>query len=177
MKKLIALFCFSALVIVTSSLSLFNWVQEHLHESARFEEIKAGVISHDISTIRLVLKDKDDLPLGYHWEEAGREFSYNGMFYDIVSLTKTSRGWELIAVSDEEEAIMVSNQNKAVQMMNDFSTSKKASKLKIHFSLFEIEVSIKDEFKFTTTSLSFSFLIASLSCPIKELISPPPQVV
>lgn len=95
--------------------------------------------------IKLVLKDKSILPKGYHWEEKGREFSYKGMFYDIVSITKTPAGWEMIAASDEEEAAIVANQNKAHHFSKELdasstSTSKsKDSKIKLNptYSVYE----------------------------------------
>ena len=89
--------------------------------------------------IKLVLKDKSILPNGYHWEEKGREFSYKGMFYDIVSITKTITGWEMIASSDEEEAAIVANQNK-VHHLNKGAASKSAStkiKLNLTYAVYE----------------------------------------
>ena len=87
-----------------------------MHEQERFANIEAGKFEENddndnMDQITLLLKDKSVLPEGYHWEEKGREFSYKGMFYDIISFKKTSKGWELIAVSDEEEAEMVAKQS------------------------------------------------------------------
>ena len=94
MKKCIAIACFAALLLSTSSLSYFYLLQEKLHETERFAMIdvsQMGEKEHDSDDnigdqIKLVLKDKTILPQGYHWEEKGREFSYKGMFYDIVSI-------------------------------------------------------------------------------------------
>lgn len=71
-------------------------LQEKLHETERFAMIDVSQMaekendSDDSSgnQIKLVLKDKTILPQGYQWEEKGREFSYQGMFYDIVSIEK-----------------------------------------------------------------------------------------
>jgi hypothetical protein len=41
-KKLIAIFCFAALLLSTSSLSYFYKLQEKLHEQERFASIDAG---------------------------------------------------------------------------------------------------------------------------------------
>lgn len=95
-------------------MSYFYWLEEKLHEKETFAFIEASEWDHlkeTTSSIQLVLKEKTLLPKGYTWEEEGREFSYQGMFYDIISLKKTTRGWELLAVSDEEEARMVANQS------------------------------------------------------------------
>ena len=141
MKKSIAIFCLAALLLSTSSLSLFYWVQEQWHEQERFASIDTGELhsKYQDHQIKLILKDKSLLPEGYHWEEEGREFSYDGMFYDIVSLTKTASGWELIAASDKEEAEIVAKQSKAHHLEKELTTSKKSckQKLSVIFSLYE----------------------------------------
>lgn len=157
MKKVIAICCFAALLLSTSSLSYFYWLQEKVHEQERFSMIDAGQLyqinvenNHskedgNENQIKLVLKDKSILPKGYHWEEKGREFSYKGMFYDIVSITKTPAGWEMIAASDEEEAAIVANQNKAHHFSKELDASStsnsksKDSKIKLNptYSVYE----------------------------------------
>ncbi len=157
MKKAIAICCFAALLLSTSSLSYFYWLQEKVHEQERFAMIDAGQLyqinvenNHskedgNENQIKLVLKDKSILPKGYHWEEKGREFSYKGMFYDIVSITKTPAGWEMIAASDEEEAAIVANQNKAHHFSKELDASStsnsksKDSKIKLNptYSVYE----------------------------------------
>jgi hypothetical protein len=120
LKKAFAISCLTALLLSASSISYFYWVEEKLHEQAVFTKIEDSesdkLESHDENhTIRLFINDKNNLPEGYNWEEEGREFSYNGMFYDIISLKKSSKGWELIAVSDEEEAAIVANKNTPIK--------------------------------------------------------------
>ncbi len=148
MKKLIAICCFVALFFSTSSLSYFYKLQEKLHEQERFAIIYAGQIlekeydSDDITDfhsgdqITLIVKDKSILPEGYQWEEKGREFSYKGMFYDIVSIKETSKGWVIKAASDEEEAAIVANQHKVHSINKDSNskTSSESSKIKLNLS-------------------------------------------
>ena len=157
MKKAIAICCFAALLLSTSNLSYFYWLQEKVHQQDRFAMIDAGQLNKlnaessdskvhkSEAQIKLVLKDKSILPNGYHWEEKGREFSYNGMFYDIVSITKTPAGWEIIAASDEEEAAIVANQNKTHHLSKELDASStsnsksKDSKIKLNptYSVYE----------------------------------------
>ena len=64
-----------------------------MHEQERFANIDAGKFEENDDNdnkdqITLIVKDKSILPEGYQWEEKGREFSYKGMFYDIVSIKK-----------------------------------------------------------------------------------------
>lgn len=114
-------------------------MQEQWHEQERFASIAAGETIEEAHQITLHLKDKTVLPEGYHWEEEGREFSHNGMFYDIVALTKTATGWELIAASDKEEAEIVANQHKTQHADKELRGQHASKKLKtsFHFSLYD----------------------------------------
>ena len=119
-------------------------LQEKLLEKERFAMIDAsqmGEKEHDSddysgAQIKLVLKDKTILPQGYQWDEKGREFSYQGMFYDIVSIEKTKEGWVIKAASDEEEAAIVANQHKVHSLNKDpkSKTSSESSKIKLNLS-------------------------------------------
>ncbi len=138
MKKLIAIACFAALLLSTSSLSYFYWLQEKLHEKERFTIIDAGQIlekENDSDQITLIVKDKSILPEGYQWEEKGREFSYKGMFYDIVSIEKTKEGWIIKAASDEAEAAIVANQHKLNHLNKEAESKSSSSKIKLSLSL------------------------------------------
>ena len=112
-----------------------------MHEQERFANIEAGKFEEDddndnMDQITLLLKDKSVLPEGYHWEEKGREFSYKGMFYDIVSIEQTKEGWVIKAASDEEEAAIVANQHKVHSFNKDpkSKTSSESSKIKLNLS-------------------------------------------
>jgi hypothetical protein len=114
-KKLISIICLVALFLSTSSLAYFYWVQEHLHETKVFSQIKAGTFKEDDdchTLVSLEVKDKNILPEGYEWEEEGREYTYKGMLYDIVTIEPTKEGWLIKAASDEEEVMIVSNKAK-----------------------------------------------------------------
>jgi hypothetical protein len=141
LKKVIAIFCFAALLLSTSSLGYFYWLQEKLHEQERFASIDAGEIlekeneDHDSDQITITVKDKTVLPKGYQWEEKGREFSYKGMFYDIVSIEQTKEGWVIKAASDEEEAAIVANQHELNHLDKEAQSKSSSSKIKLNLSL------------------------------------------
>jgi hypothetical protein len=150
-KKVIAICCFAALLLSTSSLSYFYWLQEKLHEQERFASIDAGKFElnntetfeskepsneHESGDqITITVKDKSILPEGYHWEEKGREFSYKGMFYDIVSIEQTKEGWVIKAASDEEEAEIVAKQHKLNHLDKEAQSKSSSSKIKLNLSL------------------------------------------
>ena len=187
---MIAICCFAALLLSTSSLSYFYKLQEKLHEHERFANIDAGEIlekenddhinSHSGDQITLVVKDKSILPEGYQWEEKGREFSYKGMFYDIVSIEKTKEGWVIKAASDEEEAEIVANQNKVHHLNKEAESKSTSSKIKLNLSIAVYECSsFNPQSLFNYTLLKKKY--PSLTTPILSSyfgdISHPPETV
>lgn len=116
LKRAYTIICLFTLLLSTSSISYYYWIEEKLHEKETFALIDAGELKNGFANlsshqIKLILKDKTTLPEGYIWEEKGREFSHEGTFYDIISLEKSSEGWVLVAASDEEESEMVAKQS------------------------------------------------------------------
>ncbi|MBP7939669.1 MAG: hypothetical protein KAZ20_00895 [Sediminibacterium sp.] len=180
LKKTIAIFCFAALLLSTSSLSLYYWVQEQWHEQERFASIAAGEIIEEEHQITLQLKDKTILPDGYQWEEKGREFSHAGMFYDIVSLTKTETGWELIAASDKEEAEIVAKQTKAQHIDKELATNKKSSKQKFNFNISIFDQICASQCRqafLQLNQIAYSNVQVRLTETSLGQISPPPEAV
>jgi len=208
LKKVIAICCFAALLLSTSSLSYFYWLQEQLHEQERFASIDAGkfdlnkkktfeskeltkeynndvdsddqIDNHSSDQITLVVKDKSILPEGYQWEEKGREFSYKGMFYDIVSIKQTKEGWVIKAASDEEEAAIVANQHKLNHLDKEAHSKSSSSKIKLNLSLAVYESpSFNNQSLFNYTLFKKKY--PSLTTPILSSylgdISHPPEAV
>ena len=177
---MIAICCFAALLLSTSSLSYFYWLQEKIHEQERFASIDAGESIEQADQITLTVKDKSILPDGYHWEEKGREFSYKGMFYDIVSIEQTKEGWVIKAASDEEEAEIVANQHKAHQLNKEAESKSSSSKIKLNLSLTVYECpSFNTQGLFNNTLLKKKY--PSLTTPILRsysgVIPHPPENV
>ena len=188
MKKVIAICCFAALLLSTSSLSYFYWLQEQLHEQERFASIDAGEIfekeyesnHHFSDQITLTLKDKSILPEGYQWEEKGREFSYKGMFYDIVSIKQTKEGWVIKAASDEEEAEIVANQHKLNHLGKEAESKSSSSKIKLNLSLTVYECpSFNTQGLFNNTLLKkkYPLLTTPILSSYSGAISHPPETV
>ena len=185
MKKCIAIACFAALLLSTSSVSYFYWLQEKVHEQERFANIDSGKFEKNDDNdnkdqITLLVKDKSILPEGYQWEEKGREFSYKGMFYDIVSIDQTKEGWVIKAASDEEEAAIVANQHKLNHLDKEAQSKSTSSKIKLNLSLALYECP-----SFNKQSL-FNYILLkkkypSLNTPILSsysgLITHPPEAV
>jgi hypothetical protein len=180
LKKVIAICCFTALLLSTSSLSYFYWLQEQLHEQERFASIDAGESIEQADQITITVKDKSILPEGYHWEEKSREFSYKGMYYDIVSIEQTKEGWVIKAASDEEEAAIVANQHKANHLGKEGQSKSTSSKIKLNLTLAVYECP-----SFNTQSL-FNYILLKKKYPLlttpilscySGAISHPPETV
>ena len=188
MKKLIAIFCFAALLLSTSSLSYFYWLQEKLHEQERFASIDAGEIlekenesnNHSSDQITITVKDKSILPEGYQWEEKGREFSYKGMFYDIVSIEQTNEGWVIKAASDEEEAAIVANQQKVHHLNKEAESKSTSSKIKLNLSLGVYECpsfNTQSLFNYTLLKKKYSIFATPILSSYSGEFSHPPETV
>ena len=180
---MIAIFCFAALLLSTSSLSYFYWLQEKLHEQERFASIDAGEIlekENDIDQITILVKDKSILPQGYQWEEKGREFSYKGMFYDIVSIKQTKEGWVIKAASDEEEAAIVANQQKVHHLNKEAESKSTSSKIKLNLSLAVYECpsfNTQSLFNYTLLKKKYPTLTTPILSSYSGDISHPPETV
>jgi hypothetical protein len=202
LKKVIAICCFAALLLSTSSLSYFYWLQEKLHEQERFASIDAGEFElnkkesfeskehsneyeseDDINSgdqITLTVKDKSILPEGYQWEEKGREFSYKGMFYDIVSIEQTKEGWVIKAASDEEEAAIVANQHKLNHLDKEAQSKSSSSKIKLNLSLAVYECpsfSTQSLINYTLLKMKYPSLTTPILSSYSGAISHPPETV
>ena len=176
------------MLLSTSSLSYFYWLQEQLHEQERFTSIDAGEIFenenesnyHSSDQITITVKDKSILPEGYHWEEKGREFSYKGMFYDIVSIEQTKEGWVIKAASDEEEAEIVANQHKAHHLGKQGQSKSTSSKIKLNLSLAVYECpsfNTQSLFNYILLKIKYPTLTTPILSSYSGAISHPPETV
>ena len=193
---MIAICCFAALLLSTSSLSYFYKLQEKLHELERFASIDAGKFEpnntetfeskeyskeHESGDqITITVKDKSILPEGYQWEEKGREFSYKGMFYDIVSIEQTKEGWVIKAASDEEEAAIVANQNKIQHLDKEAQSKSSSSKIKLNLSLAVCECpsfSTQSLFNYTLLKMKYPIFATPILSSYSGEVSHPPETV
>lgn len=132
--------------------------------------------------IELVLQDKSVLPEGYQWEEKGREFSYKGMFYDIISIKKTREGWVIKAASDEEEAAIVANQIQSHPFNKDLKSNASAgsSKIKLNLSFNAYDCQYLFSYNFRTILLEkkgYFFYTSPILNPFSGEIAHPPEAV
>ena len=169
-----------------------------MHEQERFASIDAGKFeenesdddndnhsnnqgnNHESDQITITVKDKTVLPEGYQWEEKGREFSYKGMFYDIVSIEQTKEGWVIKAASDEEEAEIVANQHKLNHLDKEAESKSTSSKIKLNLSLAVYECpsfSTQSLFNYTLLKMKYPSLTTLILSRYTGEVSHPPETV
>ena len=151
-----------------------------MHEQEKFASIDAGESIEQADQITLTLKDKSILPEGYQWEEKGREFSYKGMFYDIVSIKQTKEGWVIKAASDEEEAEIVANQHKLNHLDKEVQSKSSSSKIKLNLSLAVYECpsfNTQSLISYTLLKKKYPFLTTPILSSYLGDISHPPETV
>jgi hypothetical protein len=151
-------------------------MQEQLHEKEVFTKIEAGNIESFQNQIKLTVKYKEILPEGYTWEEEGREFTHQGMFYDIISITKTSTGWEITAASDEEEAGMVVNKQKVQSEGKDSDRTNNKSKISISKVLYDMPATQLIGWRSVAPNIFFSFHQVDIHFGYLIPFSPPPEL-
>lgn len=180
MKKLISIVCLVALLLSTSSLAYFYWVQEHLHESKVFAQIKAGTFKEDDHCHQLItfeVKDKFVLPEGYDWEEEGREFTFKGMLYDVVAIEPSLNGWKIKAISDEAEALIVSNQSKTqLDSQGNPKNSNHGFKINIASIVFDFNESTETIIDGQIKAPMYSAYIPMVSQAYFGITIPPPKL-
>jgi hypothetical protein len=92
-----------AIILLTAmifSLSAFRIVYKLIISHAKADA--AMVLKSHPDKFRLLpLSDKDYLEL--NWKEKGKEFSYHGQLYDVISVGRTAKGFLIKAYSDKEE--------------------------------------------------------------------------
>ena len=158
-----------------------------MHEQERFANIDAGKFEENDDNdnkdqITLIVNDKSILPEGYQWEEKGREFSYKGMFYDIVSIEQTKEGWVIKAASDEEEAAIVANQHKVHSFNKDpkSNSSSESTKIKLNLSFALYDCNQVFDYKYSTVlqdKKGYSYYTTPILNPYSGEITHPPEAV
>ena len=177
MKRSISIFCLIALLLSTSSFSFYLWIREQVHEAKIFAMIHDNVIQQkeSQSSFSFIVENKTVLPKGYDWEEEGREFSYQGKLYDIVSTIKTKMGWKITAVSDDIELNML-NGNLELAINNNSHSEKSKIKINIGQFIYDKHVVSYQRFFPITKSLYFDNYLLFNHCIYLGQESPPPQL-
>jgi hypothetical protein len=151
-----------------------------LHESKVFAQIKAGTFKEDDYCHQLIafeVKDKFVLPEGYAWEEEGREFTFKGMLYDVVAIEPSLNGWKIKAISDEAEALIVSNQSKTqLDSQGNPKNSNHGFKINIASIVFDFNESTETIIDWQIKAPMYSAYIPMVSQAYFCITIPPPKL-
>ena len=110
------------------------------------------------------------------WEKRNKEFSIDGVMYDVAHIKKTGSKTYLYCINDKKEKELLDNLVKAVRSSNDNNRDKQnGNNLKFQF------VDLIAERNETETSILVSieplhtFFHVALVTSVKEVSSPPPK--
>lgn len=82
---------------------IYHTYEKQMYKHARIKYIKTHPTEQLEGLISLKLTSFDCLPVGYEWEDKGTEFTFNGMLYDIISISKCESGFIINALADASE--------------------------------------------------------------------------
>ncbi|MBI2282122.1 MAG: hypothetical protein HYU71_00270 [Bacteroidetes bacterium] len=112
-----------------------------------------------------------------HWEETGKEFSYKGSLYDIISVELQGSRATVYCVNDHAEKQLLTVISGMHERQQKSSAGAKTGFQKLLLSVFEIQ---QTPVNTATAVLTQKILPRQLSKPVsrvRDILSPPPEVV
>jgi hypothetical protein len=100
------------------------------------------------------------------------------MLYDVVAIESSLNGWKIKAISDEAEAVIVSNKSKTqLESQVNHKTSNHGFKINIASIVFDFNATAESIFYSQFTAPMHGAYIAGISQGYFGIKSPPPQFV
>ena len=112
-----------------------------------------------------------------HWEEAGKEFSYKGNLYDVISVEIRGSRATVYCVNDHAEKKLLTVISGMHARQQQSSAGAKALFQKLLLSVFELQ---QNTMSSPTIQFTQKILPQQLSKPVsqvRDILSPPPEVV
>ncbi len=173
----------SALLLLMVMLVNTAWYYPvtHYHRGQIRREMKRRIKSEiPENQLHIITVQNTDDP-SITWMKDGKEFRYKGMMYDIVKSRKTDSTIEYYCINDIEETILFDQLDQKVQEQMDHQEEKgqgvPVKKLLKSISgnaylipSYQLFITVADQFTHQ------SIYTAMLLSPIREIVTPPPQV-
>lgn len=112
-----------------------------------------------------------------HWEEAGKEFSYKGNLYDVISVEIRGSRATVYCVNDHAEKKLLTVISGMHARQQQSSAGAKTVFQKLLLSVFELQ---QNTVNTPTVQLTQKILPQQLSKPVsqvRDILSPPPEAV
>ena len=142
-----------------------------IHQHIIKEQIEKQLLAN-IPDASLEIINAEQFADKIEWEEKGKEFSLDGVLYDVVRIKKSDGKTFLYCINDKQEKQLLENLAKAVNANH----SNKQEKNNIKSLLLDLVCFIDDpEPGFFSSPSSYSCFNVTLVSSFKEISIPPPK--
>lgn len=112
-----------------------------------------------------------------HWEESGKEFSYKGNLYDIISVELHGSRATVYCVNDHAEKELLTVISGMHERQQKSSTGTKTGYQKLLLSVFDIQQNSVNAAIVVLTQKILPQQPSKLISQVRDILSPPPEVV
>ena len=110
------------------------------------------------------------------WEEKNKEFSINGVMYDVASIKKADGKTYLYCINDKKEKELLDDLVKAVRAANDNNSNKQSGNcIKFQFPDLIADKNEDDQSVLVSINPQHIFFNVELVTSVKEVSFPPPK--
>lgn len=110
------------------------------------------------------------------WEEKNKEFSIDGVMYDVASIKKTDGKTYLYCINDKKEKELLDNLVKAVRSANDNNSNRQSgNSIKIQFPDLIADKNETEPSALVSINPQYISFNVDLVTSVKEVSSPPPK--
>ena len=110
------------------------------------------------------------------WEEENKEFSIDGVMYDVASIKKTDGKTYLYCINDKKEKELLDNLVKAIRSANDSNNNRQSgNSIKIQFPDLIADKNETEPSVLVSINPQYISFNVDLVTSVKEVSSPPPK--
>jgi len=150
----------------------------HIYQFGLKSEMKSYILHHqDAGLGELIFINTDNGHIKdnqFQWEEEGEEFRYGGIYYDVISISKTTQGLRISCLKDRAENSLETQIISIRQ--KEHANKKNASSSQFKFQPF-CQSDTKQVFKLARVLgfIGTNFTNIGLPSTAKEIQLPPPR--
>ncbi len=142
-------------------------VQQHLIKEQIEEQLLANVTE---SSLELIVTEQAGGKI--MWKERGKEFSLDGVMYDVVKIKKSAGKTLLYCINDKKEKQLIDDLVKAVNGNHNSKQEKSNVKSPLPDFFF---VNRDEELNVTSEPSAYNYFIETPISSFEEITSPPPK--
>lgn len=170
MKKLLSI----SLVLVFFYSFIGFYLNFAIEQCVIKEQVKEKIISNlpenELTIIKISLRDQGKIT----WMEEGKEFSLEGILYDVVKIKKEKDSIYYYCFCDVKESKLIANLDKLVKDQTDHSKSR-TSLNKQQINVFFHEILLSREL--TESPVHYFNFTSGYNFVYSDVLSPPPRIL